>query len=171
MTQLTGARRPARGGRWRALAVVPVLALGVAAWAQNIKIPDWRERPAEVAPVPKAGEPCERCGVIRKMREVTVQRPVNVPQEFRSNPGYSGPSGTVPVGAVIYVPFGAGSDKPFVGGVGTPEMRERFSETEYEITIEFDDGSYTMVRRRDGLGYRVGDRVKVEGTRLELLVP
>lgn len=169
--QLTGARRPPRGSRWRALAVVPVLALGVAAWAQNIKIPDWRERPAAVAPLPKAGEPCERCGVIRSIKEISLQRPVNVPQSFRSDPGYSGPGGSMPVGAVIYVPFGAGSDKPYVGGVGTPEMRERFSATEYEITIRLDDGGYTMVQRRDGLAYRVGDRVRVEGIRLELLVP
>ena len=153
------------------MAVVPVLALGVAAWAQNIKIPDWRERPAAVAPMPKSGEPCERCGVIRSIKEISLQRPVNVPQEFRSNPGYSGPSGSNPVGAVVSIPFGAGSEKPFVGGVGTPEMRERFSATEYEITIRLDDGGYTMVQRRDGLAYQVGDRVRVQGTQVELLVP
>lgn len=153
------------------LAAVSALALGTAAWAQNIRIPELRERPAAVAPHPKKGEPCERCGVIRSIRENSVRRPVNVPQEFRSNPGYSGPGGTTPVGAVVYVPFGAGTDKPYVGGVGTPEMRERFSETEYEITILLDSGGYTTVRRRDGLAYRVGDRVRVQGVQLELLVP
>lgn len=153
------------------LAAVPALALGAAAWAQNIRIPELRERPAATAPHPKKGEPCERCGVIRSIREMSVRRPVNVPQEFRSNPGYSGPGGNTPVGAVIYVPFGAGTGKPYVGGVGTPEMRERFSETEYEITILLDSGGYTTVRRRDGLAYRVGDRVRVQGVQLELLVP
>ncbi|MDH3314614.1 MAG: hypothetical protein OER43_02440 [Gammaproteobacteria bacterium] len=153
------------------MAAVPVLAFGVTTWAQNIRIPDLSERPAAVAPAPKAGEPCERCGVIRSIKEISLQRPVNVPQEFRSDPGYSGPGGTVPVGAVISIPFGGGSDKPYVGGVGTPEMRERFSATEYEITIALDDGGYTMVQRRDGLAYQVGDRVRVQGTQVELLVP
>jgi hypothetical protein len=147
------------------------LAAGVAAWAQNIKIPDLRERPANVAPLPKAGEPCERCGVVAAIREVSVRRPVNIPQQFRSNPGYSGPGGEVPVGAVIYVPFGAGSDKPYVGGVGTPEMQKRLSETEYDVTVRLDDGADTIVRRRDGLAYRVGDRVRVTGLELQLLVP
>jgi hypothetical protein len=153
------------------LAAASALALGVSAWAQNIKIPELRERPAAVAPHPKAGEPCEGCGVIRSIREVTVRRPVNVPQEFRGRPGDSGPGGTTPVGAVVYLPFGAGTNKPYVGGVGTPEMRERLSETEYEITILLDTGGYTMVRRRDGLAFRVGDRVRVRGIQLELLVP
>ncbi len=172
MTQPGIAGSRPHGGAWRALVAVPALALGMAAWAQNIRIPDLRERPAAVAPGPKAGETCERCGVIRSIREITVQRPVNVPQQFRSDiSAASGPGGTNPVGAVIYVPFGAGTDKPYVGGVGTPEMRERFSETEYELTVLLDNGGYTMVRRRDGLAYRVGDRVRVEGTQLELLVP
>jgi hypothetical protein len=153
------------------LAACLALAAGVAARAQNIKIPDLRERPANVAPLPKAGEPCERCGVVTAIREVSVSRSVNIPQEFRSNPGYSGPGGEVPVGAVIYVPFGGGSDKPYVGGVGTPEMQRRLSETQYDITVRLDDGADTMVRRRDGLGYRIGDRVRVTGLELQLLVP
>lgn len=166
-----GACRTPRRGRRRALALVPVLALGVAAWAQNIRIPELREPPAAIAPMPKLGEPCERCGVIRSIKEISLQRPVNAPQDFRSDPGYSGPGGSVPVGAVISIPFGAGSGKSYVGGVGTPEMRERLSATEYEITIALDDGGYTMVQRRDGLAYRVGDRVRVQGRQVELLVP
>ncbi len=77
----------------------------------------------------------------------------------------------MPVGAVISIPFGPGSEKPYVGSVGTPEMRKRLSATEYEITIQLDEGGYTMVQRPDGLTYHVGDRVRVEGTQLELLAP
>lgn len=172
MTRRAATIAAPRGAWWPALlAAAPALAVGMAVWAQNIKIPELRERPAATAPHPRKGEPCEKCGTIRSIREISLQRPVNVPQEFRSNPGYSGPGGTTPVGAVIYVPFGAGTDKPYVGGVGTPEMRERFSATEYEITIALDAGGYTMVQRRDGLAYRVGDRVRVQGVQLELLVP
>ena len=77
----------------------------------------------------------------------------------------------MPVGAVISIPFGPGADKAYVGGVGTPEMRQRLSQTRYEITVQLDDGGYTMVQRPDGLAYHVGDRVRVEGTQLELLAP
>ena len=75
------------------------------------------------------------------------------------------------MGAVIYVPFGAGTDKPYVGGVGTPEMQKRLSETEYDITVRLDNGADTIVRRSDGLAYRIGDRVRVTGLELQLLVP
>jgi outer membrane lipoprotein SlyB len=63
------------------------------------------------------------------------------------------------------------SGKSFVGGVGTPEMRARFSETTYEITIRLDNGGFTTVDRRDGASFRVGDRVRVEGIQLTLLAP
>ena len=77
----------------------------------------------------------------------------------------------MPVGAVISIPFGPGAGKTYVGGAGTPEMRERLSQTQYEITVQLDDGGYTMVQRPDGLTYQIGDRVRVEGTQLELLAP
>ena len=144
---------------------------GVTAWALDLKIPDWGERPVDVAPAPKSGEPCDRCGVIRSIKEISLQRPVNVPQGFRSDPDNSGPGSSIPVGAVISIPLGSGAGNPFVGGVGTPEMRERLSATEYEITIRLDDGGYTMVQRKDGLAFRVGDRVRVQGTQIELLAP
>jgi outer membrane lipoprotein SlyB len=72
---------------------------------------------------------------------------------------------------VVALPLGAGTDKPFVGGVGTPEMRERFTETAYEIAIRLDNGSDALVQRADGASFRVGDRVRVMGTQLELLAP
>jgi len=80
-----------------------------------------------------------------------------------------GLSTPVRVGAVVALPLGGGGGKPFVGGVGTPEMRERFSETTYEVAIGLDNGGYTMVQRADGASFRVGDRVRVQGTELELL--
>ena len=156
-----------------------LLAAGVLAWlataalAQTIRIPDFREPPARAATALKPGETCERCGMIRAIREKQVPRPVNVPQVFRNDPLDRGPGSTVLVGAVVALPLGEGTEKekPFVGGVGTPEMRERFSETTYEIVIRLDDGGYTQVERRDGASFRVGDRVRVQGIQLELLAP
>lgn len=75
------------------------------------------------------------------------------------------------VGAVVSVPMGEGSGKSYVGGVGTPEMRERFAETSYEITVRFDNGANTAVQRRDGASFQVGDRVRVQGSQLSLLSP
>jgi hypothetical protein len=148
-----------------------VLAVALACFAaavhgQAIKIPDFREPPHATL---KAGEPCDGCGVIRLIRQVQVSRPVPIPRAIQNDPLDQGPGSTVLVGAVIALPLGAGSEKPFVGGVGTPEMRERFSETTYEVVIRFDNGGYTTMQRADGASFRVGDRVRVQGMQLELL--
>jgi len=165
-----GATR-ARGGRHDALAGLMAAALwclAAVAHGQSIRIPDFREPPRTAL---KPGEPCERCGTIRSIREVRSQRPVAVPKVFQNDPIDHGPGTEVRVGAVVYLPLGQGTDKPFVGGVGTPEMRERFTATTYEIVIRLDGGGFTMVQRADGASFRVGDRVRVQGTQLELLAP
>ena len=135
------------------------------AHGQAIKIPDFREPPRTTV---KPGEPCDGCGTIRSIREVQSQR-ATVPQAFQNDPIDQGPSSPVRVGAVVALPLGGGGGKPFVGGVGTPEMRERFSETTYQVAIGLDTGGYTMLQRADGASFRVGDRVRVQGTELELL--
>lgn len=142
--------------------------LAVAAHGQAIRIPDFREPPRATL---KPGEACERCGTIRSIREVQVRRPVTVPKVFQNEPLDRGPGSPVLVGAVVALPLGQGTDKPFVGGVGTPEMRARFTESAYEIAIRLDNGGDALVQRADGASFRVGDRVRVMGTQLELLAP
>lgn len=152
--------------RW--LAAVALAFLVVGAHGQSIKIPDFREPPrATLTP----GEPCDACGTIRSIREVRVQRPITVPRVFQNNPIDQGLGSQVIVGAVVALPLGGGTEKPFVGGVGTPEMRERFSETTYDVTVQFDNGGYSMVQRADGASFNVGDRVRLRGIELELLAP
>jgi outer membrane lipoprotein SlyB len=159
-----------RGGRQRVnagLLAVALLWCAAHAHGQAIKIPDFREpQRATVNP----GEPCDGCGAIRSIREVRSQRGT-VPKVFQNEPIDQGIGSTVLVGAVVALPLGGGGGKPFVGGVGTPEMRERFSENTYELVIRLDNGGYTMVQRPDGASFRVGDRVRVQGTELELLGP
>jgi len=61
------------------------------------------------------------------------------------------------------MPLGETADKPYVGGVGTPEMRERLRETTYKMTVRLDDGSVRFLHRFDGYQFRVGDRVRLSG--------
>ena len=165
-----GGRRPPAVAA--ALAVCAALGLAAISHAQSIRIPDFRnERPAAASPRP--GEPCDGCGVIRAIREVQSQRPTPVPKPLQGEAVDRGPGSSVLVGAVVALPTGAGSSgsQPYVGGVGTPEMRSRFTETAYEIVVQLDSGGYTQVQRRDGASFRVGDRVRVHGVQMELLAP
>jgi outer membrane lipoprotein SlyB len=146
-----------------------LLWVAAAASAQPIRIPDFRESPLAVQ-APKPGEKCEHCGVIRSVREIQSQRPVEVPKVLQNQPTDSGMGSTVYVGAVVYLPLGKGTDKPFVGGVGTPEMRDRFNQSTYEVAVQLDTGGTVFVQRDDGASYRAGDRVQVQGNQLELLV-
>jgi len=150
------------------MAAAALSCLAAAVYGQAIIIPDFREPPRATL---QPGEPCDRCGVIRLIREVQLGRPLPAPSTFQSDPNEQGIGSTMIVGALVALPLGGSTDKPFVGGVGTPEMRARLSETTYEVVILFDNGGYTTMQRADGASFRVGDRVRVQGTQLELLAP
>ena len=175
MIAITGmsGRRPLAAARG-VLAAGAVLSLAVLAQTQQpIKIPDFRYHPPATSPAPRPGETCDNCGVIRSIREVRSQRPIPVPKPLQSEVIDRGPGSNVVVGAVVALPVGEGSSgsTPYVGGVGTPEMRSRFTETTYEMTVRLDQGGVTTFERRDGANYRVGDRVRVHGIQVELLAP
>ena len=163
----------ARGPDWRGAAslLAAWLAAASPAAAQSIQIPDFRQDALRTAPGPRPGERCDDCGVVRAVREIQRQRPVTVPKAFHNEPGDYGPGSTVRVGAVMALPIGESGDKPFVGGVGTPEMRQRFAETTYEIVVQLDGGGYTSVQRDNGAYFQVGDRVRVRGIQIELIAP
>ncbi len=144
--------------RTNRIALAAGCCLALAAWAQTLQIPDFRQ------PLPlrvlNPGEPCEDCGRIISIREINLERRAAVPAGFQGTSRGLGESNLV--GAVIYLPLsGNTSDRPFVGGVGTPEMRERFGETTYEIAVRLDDGSMRSIRRADGTRFSVGDRVSM----------
>ncbi len=163
----------ARRARTAGAALAVVLCGGLAAWAQTIRIPDFRQSPPAAPVTLRTGEACTDCGRILAIREVHVERRPQVPQALQaSTPGpATGPGEGNLVGAVIYLPMGNDpADRPFVGGVGTPEMRERFQETTYEISVRLDDGSLRFLQRYDGSRYRVGDKVRLPGAgQIELL--
>ena len=123
---------------------------------------------------PRAGEPCGACGRIASIREITTTGTLP-PATVAPVPGGGAPGNPTQqnlIGAVIYLPLGGGgADKPYIGGVGTPEMYARLRETTYEITLRMDDGTFRFVRRADGAAaFGVGDRVRwLGGDELELL--
>jgi hypothetical protein len=156
----------------RALIIAFWCSITLAAWAQSIKIPDFRQPPPQITSA-KPGEPCNDCGRILSIREIRLDQRPGMPTALQGDgPGSSaGPVGPNLVGAVIYLPLGGDSpQRPFVGGVGTPEMKERFRESIYEIAVRFDDGSLRFLQRPDGARYQVGDRVRATGAgQLELM--
>ncbi|MCW5604475.1 MAG: hypothetical protein KIT18_08025 [Burkholderiales bacterium] len=150
--------------RWGAAGAVfaGVCFVAMAAWAQTIRIPDFRQPEPPATFTLKPGEPCHECGRIVSIREIRTERRPAAFQGSAAGPA-SGPSATPNlVGAVIYLPLGGQTpERPFVGGVGTPEMRERFRETTYEITVRLDDGTMRFIQRNDGTRFMTGDRVRL----------
>jgi hypothetical protein len=141
-----------------AFALAAACAAG-ASWSQTLYIPDFRksQAPSKLRP----GDKCADCGRIVSIREIYVDRGSSVPTSFQG--ASRGPGEHNLVGAVVYLPFGSsGGDKPFVGGVGTPEMRERFGSQSYDIMVRMEDGAMRSVRRADGGRYGVGERVRLE---------
>jgi hypothetical protein len=153
----------------RAAALVLVASCAATpAWPQTLLIPDFRQ-PLAVSTL-RPGEPCSDCGRIVSVREVALDRKAGVTQSFQNVS--RGPAEQNLVGAVVYLPLSSSAgDRPFVGGVGTPEMRERFGESAYDIMVRMDDGAVRSVRRGDGGRYRVGDRVRLAAAgALEIVV-
>jgi hypothetical protein len=162
--------RAMRGLRGLALALAGGVALGAA--AQSYRIPDLRPPPPRIAPAPPPGEKCESCGRIASIREVsTVREPTGDALRVPGGRESGNPTQQNLVGAVIHLPLGTrGADRPYIGGVGTPEMYARMRDTAYEITLRMDDGTLRVVRRPDGGAFGVGDRVRwLGGDELELL--
>ncbi len=165
----------ATGSAPRRLAAAVAGGIALAASAQSY-LPDLRPPPPRVATAPPAGEPCNACGRIVSIREVYTERSQDTPAArnpaFASSDVGNSAQNQNLIGAVIYLPLGGQSaDKPYIGGVGTPELQSRFRETTYEVTVRLDDGSYRFVRRGDASLYGVGDRVRLVGSNeLELLV-
>ena len=163
---------PVRPNRLRYRMHVFVFAIALTsapALPQTIRIPDFRTQPNVFEPKP--GQPCVDCGRVMSVREIPIERKAPLPTGFDGKG--RGPADYNLVGAVVYLPLSnQPGDRPFVGGVGTPEMRERFGETTYEMTLRMDDGATRIVSRRDGTRFRVGDRVRSTGPgELDLVLP
>ena len=162
-------------GRARHLAHMAALgaSIGATAWAQSDKPLNLQIPPPEASTT--GSTTCRVCGEIRSIREVHVGRAgsvqVGMPvEQIGSQPGSDD---WRVVGAVAYLPLGAGSSNEGwrVGAVGTPEMQAQLGETSYEITVAMDSGERRSIQRRDGLRFQVGQRVTLRTGELEAMIP
>ena len=102
---------------------------------------------------------CKQCGTNNAVREVQQARE-------GATPGL-GPD--APVGLVIYIPMGPGRGRAdsFAGSVGNREWQNRINSTRYEFTVRMDDGDFRLVQKDGVSDLRVGDRVRLDGERIE----
>ena len=127
-------------------------------------LPDAYAQPAGTTPLPDSSVNsvvmrCRQCGIVNSIREVQQQRE-------GTTPGLGVDS---PVGLVLYIPVGPGSRQgdAFAGSVGNREWQNRISSTRYEFTVRMDDGDFRVVNKDGVSDLRVGDRVRVDGGRIE----
>lgn len=132
--------------------------------------------PDSAAPSPRpagAQGACTNCAVIRSLRAVERERPASreIPayvssEQYQDTRQYSG----VFVGPMIGLSFGPGTtSQGFVGAAGSPSMRQRIREITYEVILRYEDGRFGLLEQDDVGAFRVGDRVRVTGNRMELL--
>ena len=126
-------------------------------------LPQVLAQPAGTTPVPDGGVSvvmrCQECGVINSIREIQQPRE-------GATPGL-GPNS--PIGLVIYIPMGPGRDKAdsFAGSVGNREWQNRINSTRYEYTVRMYNGDFRLVQKDGVSDLQVGDRVRVDGGRIE----
>ena len=62
---------------------------------------------------------------------------------------------------------GRGRADSFAGSVGNREWQNRINSTRYEFTVRMDDGDFRLVQKDGVSDLRVGDRVRLDGERIE----
>ncbi|MDB5809080.1 MAG: hypothetical protein JWN94_1202 [Betaproteobacteria bacterium] len=134
--------------------------LVAAAMMSLAALPQVLAQPAGTTTVPNSVVfRCKQCGVVNAIREVQQTREGTTP----------GLGPDAPVGLVLYIPTGPGSRQggQFAGSVGNREWQNRISSTTYEFTVRMDDGDYRVVTKNGVSDLQIGDRVRVDGGRIE----
>jgi outer membrane lipoprotein SlyB len=111
-------------------------------------------------------QPAARAGTIESIRQVEAQRYA---------PGAGAITGGL-IGGGLGSLIGGGSGKTaaiIVGAIGGGlvgnEMQKSQTQLIWEIGIRYDDGGYGTITQTQSPGLRIGDRVRVTDTGLELL--
>jgi hypothetical protein len=159
---------------------VLLLCLACSAWvatalaAEDLSVPPPlpADGPPSAAPQGQRqpGKPCPNCGVIRSIVQTERERRGDDMPTYIGSPQYleqrdfSKPV----VGPVMGITFGKGqATTTFVGAAGSETMRRRILQLTYEVTVAFDDGRLGLIELQDVGDLRVGDRVSVDGSRLQ----
>ena len=111
-------------------------------------------------------QPVARVGAVESIRQVDRQKYVS---------GAGAVTGAL-IGGGLGSLIGGGSGKTAAiivgalgGGIVGNEMQKNQTELIWEIGIRYDDGGYGTITQAQSPGLRIGDRVRVTDTGLELL--
>ena len=111
-------------------------------------------------------QPVARAGTIESIRQVDKQR--------YANGAGAVVGGLVGLGLGSLIGGGSGRTAAMIVGAGGGalvgnEMQKNQTELIWEIGVRYDDGSYGTITQTQPPGLRIGDRVRVTDTGLELL--
>ena len=111
-------------------------------------------------------QPVARVGTVESIQQQTVQ---NVPNA-------AGAIGGALVGGGLGSLIGGGTGRTVAtvvgavgGGFAGNELASRSQTFVWVIGVRYDDGSYATIQQTAAPGLRIGDRVRVTGTGIELL--
>ena len=113
---------------------------------------------------------CADCGVIRGIREIRTEREAQRPDAYVSSPQYRDtlPADLPRIGPAFSLSWGAGErPRTQIGAVGTPEMKHRYIDITYEVSVRFDDGRFGLIEQDDVSDLRSGDRVIVVNRKVQ----
>jgi outer membrane lipoprotein SlyB len=111
-------------------------------------------------------QPAARVGTVESIRQVDKQK-------YASGAG-AVVGGLVGLGLGSLIGGGSGRTAAMIVGAGGGalvgnEMQKNQTELIWEIGVRYDDGSYGTITQTQAPGLRIGDRVRVTDTGLELL--
>jgi outer membrane lipoprotein SlyB len=111
-------------------------------------------------------QPVARTGTIESIRQIDKQK-------YASGAG-AVVGGLVGLGLGSLIGGGSGKTAAMIVGAGGGallgnEMQKKETELIWEIGVRYDDGSYGTITQTQAPGLRIGDRVRVTDTGLELL--
>jgi hypothetical protein len=113
---------------------------------------------------------CLDCGVVRAIREIRTEREAPRPDVYVSSPQYRDtmPAELPRIGPAISMTWGAGErTRTQIGAFGTPEMKHRYIDVTYEVSVRFDDGRFGLIEQDEVGDLREGDRVIVLKRKVE----
>jgi hypothetical protein len=163
-----------RSNAWERFSLIVVrssMLLACSALAPSVRAAD--EPPNEPRqPLAGVTSKCADCAVIRAIRELRTEREVQRPDLYTSSPQYRDtmPADLPRIGPAISMTWSHGErPRTQVGAIGTPEMKHRYIEITYEVSLRFDDGRFGLIEQDDIGDLRTGDRVIVIKRRVEKL--